>query len=519
VPLATANVAVIVVGFRIVTALRVMPAAGATATVVPVVVKLVPVKVTEVVVVPRTKVLGATEVSVGSGGATTVNVIVLLVPSSACTLTVLAESVAFAATVKVVVTVASSTTVRPLAVTPVPDTVMAVAPVRPLPVNVTGTLVPLGPDVGLIEVSVDAVNVKVTALLVPPGALMVTFLAPTVAVAEIANAAVTVVSFTTVRPLMVIPLPDTVMAVAPVKPLPVSVTGTLVPRAPDVGLIEASAGPSNVNVAALLRPAGVVTVTFLTPTAAVAEIVNVVVIVVGFTTLMVPTVTPVPDTATVVPVLVKFVPVRVTATAVPRRAEFGATAVSVGNGGATTVNVTVLLVPIFACTLRVLADNVAVAAIVRVAVTVVSFTTVRPVAVTPVPDTVMAVAPVKPLPVRVTGTLVPRAPEVGLIEVNADAVKVNGMAPLVPPGVVTVTFLALSVAVAEIVNVVVIVVAFTTVMVPTVTPVPDTATEVPDAEKLVPVSVTGTAVPRGPVLGVIEASVGAAGLTTASEKF
>jgi hypothetical protein len=49
-PVAIANVAVIVVGFTMVTALTVMPPAGATATVVPVVVKLVPVRVTAVVV-------------------------------------------------------------------------------------------------------------------------------------------------------------------------------------------------------------------------------------------------------------------------------------------------------------------------------------------------------------------------------------------------------------------------------------------------------------------------------------
>jgi hypothetical protein len=90
---------------------------------------------------------------------------------------------------------------------------------------------------------------------------------------------------------------------------------------------------------------------------------------------------------------------------------------------------------------------------------------------------------------------------------------------LVPPGVVTVTFLAETVAAAEMVNVAVMVDGFTAVTPLTVTPAPDTATELPVAVKLVPISVTETAVPRTPPVGAAELSVGAGAVTAMSEKF
>jgi hypothetical protein len=51
------------------------------------------------------------------------------------------------------------TTVRPLTVTPAPDTVIAVVPVRPLPKRLTGTEVPREADVGEIDVSTGPVTV------------------------------------------------------------------------------------------------------------------------------------------------------------------------------------------------------------------------------------------------------------------------------------------------------------------------------------------------------------------------
>src|SRR5882672_2605585 len=104
--------------------------------------------------VPSVPLVAAVKVNVPCGAATTVNVTVLLVPPGVVTLTVLAPSVALAVMVKVVVTVVEVEVKAP-AVTPLPpDTVTAVAPVRFVPVKVTGTSVPRAPDVGAIEVSV-----------------------------------------------------------------------------------------------------------------------------------------------------------------------------------------------------------------------------------------------------------------------------------------------------------------------------------------------------------------------------
>ena len=100
--------------------------------------------------------------------------------------------------------------------------------------------------------------------------------------------------------------------------------------------------------------------------------------------------------------------------------------------GATTVNVTVLLVPPGVVTLTVLAPGVAVDVIVKVVVIVVGVMVKAP-TVTPVPDTFTAVAPARFVPVRVTGTLVPRTPDVGAIEVSVGAgvvVPANSTAPI-----------------------------------------------------------------------------------------
>ena len=87
-----------------------------------------------------------------------------------------------------------------------------------------------------------------------------------------------------------------------------------------------------------------------------------------------------------------------------------------------------------------------------------------------------------------------------------------------PPRVLTATFLAVSAAVADMVNDVVIFVELTTVTVPVVTPVPDTVTLVPMVVKPVPVSVTGMVVPRTPLFGLIGPSVGSGGLMTVNVK-
>jgi len=201
--------------------------------------------------------------------------------------------------------------------------------------------VPSTPLVAEVKLSVpaDAVTtVNVTVLLVPPGVVTLTVWAPSVAVPEIVKFALIVVAFTTVRPLTVMPVAETFTAVAPVRLVPVRVTGsTRVPRAPDAGKIEvrvgAGVGATTVNVTLPLVPPGVVTLTVLGPSAAVAAIVKVAVTEVPLTTTMLLAVTNVPDTVTAV-VPVRFVPVRVTLTAVPWAPDEGAIEVSVGAGAA-----------------------------------------------------------------------------------------------------------------------------------------------------------------------------------------
>src|SRR6266566_6552587 len=103
------------------------------------------------------------------------------------------------------------------------------------------------PLVAAVKVNVPcgAVTVNVTALLVPPGVVTVTVLAPTAAVAVMVKVVVTVVEVTVKAPA-VTPVPDTVTAVAPVRFVPVKVTVPVVPCARDEGAIEVSVGGAEV---------------------------------------------------------------------------------------------------------------------------------------------------------------------------------------------------------------------------------------------------------------------------------
>ena len=145
-----AKVAVMVVALTIVTPVTVRPPAGATTlTVVPVAVKPVPVRVAKTAA-PRRPELGVIEARVGVPGVTTVNVTGLLAPPAVLTVTFLAVSAAVAEIVKVASIVVSLITVKPPTVMPPPVTVIPVEPVNPVPVRITGTLVPLAPVVGEI---------------------------------------------------------------------------------------------------------------------------------------------------------------------------------------------------------------------------------------------------------------------------------------------------------------------------------------------------------------------------------
>src|SRR5438105_40442 len=294
-----------------------------------------------------------------------------------------------------------------------------------------------------------------------------------------------------------------------------SVTGTAVPRVPEMGVIEVSVafgGLTTVKVVAggltgLVLPGVVVTVTFLAVRPAPAVIVKVALIWVADTTVTPLTATPAPDTLTAV-TPVNPVPVMVTGeTLVPRAPDAGLTEVTVGPS---TVNVTALLVPPGVTTVTFLAVAAAPAVIVNVVVSwVPAAFTVRVPALTPAPDTFTAVAPVRLVPVRVTATLLLRWPELGAIEVSVGAgggIIVNVTALLVtPPAMATVTFLAVAFAPMAMVNVAVIVESFTTVNALVPTPAPDTLTPVAPV-KPAPEMVTGTAVPAWPLLGVIEFS-------------
>jgi hypothetical protein len=176
---------------------------------------------------PRAAEAGVIDVNVA--GTVTLKLTVLVVAPGTLTLTVLAPVVAVPAIPNVAVTVVSFTAVNAVTVIPVPDTFKDVAPVRPAPVNVTGTLVPRSPAFGLIDESTSLVTVKVTVLLVPPGVVTLTVLDVAPAFPAIVNVAVIVVSFTTFIPLTVTPVPDTLIAEASLRPVPESVTATTVP--------------------------------------------------------------------------------------------------------------------------------------------------------------------------------------------------------------------------------------------------------------------------------------------------
>lgn len=236
--------------------------------------------------------------------------------------------------------------------------------------------------------------------------------------AEIVKVALSVVEFTSVTPLTVIPVPDTFIVFPPgnVKLVPVSVTATLVELpvecVADVGEIAVSVGAVTATILNafdnVTLPPGVVTVTLLAPSAAPVAIVKFAVIVVEFTTVTPLTLTLVPDMVTEVPLVVKLVPVRVTATLVPCAPDVGAMELSVGAGGLTIVNVTALLVPPGVVTVTFLVPGIieAVAEISKVAATCVELNTVTPVMVTPAIGLIVAL--IRFVPSRVTCTLLPR---------------------------------------------------------------------------------------------------------------
>jgi hypothetical protein len=172
------------------------------------------------------------------------------------------------------------TTCTLLTVTPLPLTFTVELAAKFVPVNVTGIFAPCAPLAGLIEVRVGAaVTVNVTPFVVTPDDVTVTVSPPTAALAAIAKLAVICVALTTCTLLTVTPLPLTFTVVFPAKFVPVKVTGTFVPCAPVVGLIEASVGAAvTVKVTPFVVTPDDVTVTVSAANVAFAAIANVAVI-------------------------------------------------------------------------------------------------------------------------------------------------------------------------------------------------------------------------------------------------
>jgi hypothetical protein len=255
-----------------------------------------------------------------SEGPCTVNVTELLGPPGVVIVTALAVAAAVEVIEKLAVTLVSLTTVMPLTVTPPPGTVIAVAPVSPVPVRVTGTTVLRTPVLGAIEVSAGAgglTTVSVTPVAFPLGVATVIVLAESVAVPVAEQLALTEVAVGVPVIEHVTPVPEAVIAVAPVRSLPVIITASApAPRTTVVGVMEVSDGPSTVKVTVPLVPPPVVTVTVRAVSAAAAVMTQFALAVVAVVVVTVH-VTPVPDTVTAA-VPVRLVPVRVTATVVPR---------------------------------------------------------------------------------------------------------------------------------------------------------------------------------------------------------
>ena len=161
-----------------------------------------------------------------------------------------------------------------------------------------------------------------------------------------------------------------------------------------------------------------------------------------------------------------------------------------------TVKVTLPLVPLALVTLTFCGPVEALAAIANVAVINVLLVTEMLLIVTPAPLKLIVAPLTNWFPDKVTVMVLPRVPLVGLIEdsVGAPEFTVKVTLPLVPPAVVTLTVCGPVVAVAEITNVAVMKVLFTTEMLLMVTPAPLKLIVAPLA-KLFPLSVTGIELP------------------------
>jgi hypothetical protein len=269
-----------------------------------------------VVVVFRVSAAGESEEMVGAG-AVTVKVTVLLVPSPFVTETAFAPVAALEEITKAAVT---DVAVELVPVTVIPLETFTVDPVRFVPVKVIWTVLPCAPADGLMlaNVGVRALTVKLTGLLVPPVVVTVTFAMLGVAFGAIVNVAVIRVPLALETLETVIPALSTPTLTGEAKFLPVSVTDTLAPCVPLVGLmlLRTGAGGVTVKTTAEEVPPAVVTVTFAGPVAAPEATANVAVIRVLLTTAILVMLTLLFAMLTVAPET-KLAPVSVTGTLLP----------------------------------------------------------------------------------------------------------------------------------------------------------------------------------------------------------
>jgi hypothetical protein len=245
----------------------------------------------------------------------------LLVPADVKTVTLREPTAAAGLIVNVVVINDELTTVTGPTVTSA-LLIETVAPaIKLVPVSDTPTTAPCVPDAGSMNdsIGVAATTENAAAPLFPAGVETVTLRAPTTAVELIVNVVVRDVGPTTVTGPTVTSALLTETVAPATKPVPVSVTPTVVPCTPEAGLIDDSVGGARttVKVTALLVPPTVETVTLRGPGVAVASIVNVAPRSTELEERPGTTVMPPPLTAIVVAPGTKFVPVRATFTNAP----------------------------------------------------------------------------------------------------------------------------------------------------------------------------------------------------------
>src|SRR6266516_4416711 len=296
----------------------------------------------------------------------------------------------------------------------------------------------------LVQVGADVTVTELNASEFPCGAMTLTLRA-----ARRASDAIVIVTgrLVSVRPVPMVAVtrdPLKTTAVAPVKPVPLTVAPRVLFTTPEFGLIPVITGRACVTVKLLNGadvPLGVVTVTVLAPSPAPAAIVTVMGRLVAVPPVSMVAVTPLPLNVTAV-APPRPVPLMVAGWLVPAAPEDGLIPVIIG----TDVTVKPLNagdVPIGVVTVKVRVSVDAPAAIVTVMGRLVAVPPVSMVAVTPLPLNVTAVAPPRPVPLMVAGWLVPAAPEDGLIPIIAGGAGEVTVKPVngrdVPIPVVTVS--------------------------------------------------------------------------------